>query len=145
MAGSATPWPSTQGAVAGTATADGDRPLFATALRGYERNQVDDYLDRRDTELSELRSQLADLRAERDRAVQDAESKSKELRDARAKSAHLEPAAKEDSFGFRAEKLLRMAEQEAAEIRSSASRESSSIVERARTEPRRTGTRSSRR
>ena len=56
MAGSATPWPSTQGAVAGTATADGDRPLFATALRGYERNQVDDYLERRDTELSELRS-----------------------------------------------------------------------------------------
>ena len=134
MAGSATPWPSTQGTVAGTATADGDRPLFATALRGYERNQVDDYLDRRDTESSELRSELADLRAERDRAVQDAESKSKELRDARAKSAHLEPAAKEDSFGFRAEKLLRMAEQEAAEIRGSASRESSSIVEKARTE-----------
>ena len=134
MAGSATPWPSTQGAVTGTAIADGDRPLFATALRGYERNQVDDYLDRRDAELSELRSELADLRAERDRAVQDAESKSNELRDARAKSAHLEPAAKEDSCGFRAEKLLRMAEQEAAEIRSSASRESSSIVEKARTE-----------
>ena len=134
MAGSATPWPSTQGAVTGTATADGDRPLFATALRGYERNQVDDYLDRRDTELSELRNELADLRAERDRAVADAENKSKELRDARAKSAHLEPAAKEDSFGFRAEKLLRMAEQEAADIRGSAGRESSSIVEKARTE-----------
>jgi len=134
VAGSATPWPSTQGAVAGTATADGDRPLFATALRGYERNQVDDYLTQRDKELSGLRAELADLRAERDRAVSDAESVGKELREARAKSAHLEPAAKEDSFGFRAEKLLRIAEQEAADIRGSASRESASIIEKARTE-----------
>ena len=48
MAG-ATPWPSTPTPNGGaTATADGDRPLFATALRGYERNQVDDYLTQRD-------------------------------------------------------------------------------------------------
>ena len=132
MAGSATSW-STQ-APAGTATADDDRPVFATALRGYERNQVDDHLDRRDKELAALRSELAELRSERDRAVADAESKDQELREARAKSARLEPAAKEDSFGFRAEKLLRMAEQEAADIRSSAGRESSSIVEKARTD-----------
>jgi cell division septum initiation protein DivIVA len=132
VAGSATSW-STQ-APAGTATADDDRPVFATALRGYERNQVDDHLDRRDKELAALRSELAELRSERDRAVADAESKDQELREARAKSAHLEPAAKEDSFGFRAEKLLRMAEQEAADIRSSAGRESSSIVEKARTD-----------
>ena len=133
MAG-ATPWPNTPNSTAATATADGDRPLFATALRGYERNQVDDYLAQRDKETAGLRAELADLRAERDRAVAEAESTGKELREARAKSAHLEPAAKEDSFGFRAEKLLRIAEQEAAEIRSSASRESASIVEKARTE-----------
>jgi len=119
----ATPWPSTPTPNGGaTATADGDRPLFATALRGYERNQVDDYLTQRDKELSGLRAELADLRAERDRAVSDAESVGKELREARAKSAHLEPAAKEDSFGFRAEKLLRIAEQEAADIRASDAR-----------------------
>jgi cell division septum initiation protein DivIVA len=130
-----TPWPSTPTPTGGaTATADGDRPLFATALRGYERNQVDDYLGRRDKELSGLRAELADLRAERDRAVTEAENAGKELREARAKSAHLEPAAKEDSFGFRAEKLLRMAEQEATDIRSSASRESATIIEKARTE-----------
>ena len=136
MAGSATPWSSTPAPAgsAATAPADGDRPLFATALRGYERNQVDDYLAQRDKELSGLRAELADLRAERDRAVAEAESTGKELREARAKSAHLEPAAKEDSFGFRAEKLLRMAEQEAADIRSSASRESTNIIEKARTD-----------
>jgi cell division septum initiation protein DivIVA len=133
VAGSATSWSSTD-APAGTATADGDRPLFATALRGYERNQVDEHLDRRDRELASLRAELDDARAERDRALAEAESRSQELRDARAKSAHLEPAAKEDSFGFRAEKLLRMAEQEAADIRSTASRESAGIIEKARTE-----------
>jgi cell division septum initiation protein DivIVA len=130
----ATPWPSTPTSTAPTAPADGDRPAFATALRGYERNQVDDYLAQRDKELAGLRAEAADLRAERDRAVAEAENTGKELREARAKSAHLEPAAKEDSFGFRAEKLLRIAEQEAAEIRSSASRESASIIEKARTE-----------
>ena len=40
----------------------------------------------------------------------------------------------EDSFGYRAEKLLRIAEQEAAEVRTHASRESAAIVEQARTE-----------
>jgi len=136
VAGSATPWPSTPApdGAAATATADGERPQFATALRGYERNQVDDYLAQRDKDLSSLRAELADLRAERDRAVAEAEGTGKELREARAKSAHLEPAAKEDSFGFRAEKLLRIAEQEASDIRSSASRESTNIIEKARTE-----------
>jgi len=131
VAGSATSWSTETPA---TATADDDRPLFATALRGYERNQVDEHLDRRDRELAALRTELSDVRAERDRALAEAESRSQELRDARAKSAHLEPAAKEDSFGFRAEKLLRMAEQEAADIRSTASRESAGIIEKARTE-----------
>ena len=42
--------------------------------------------------------------------------------------------AVEDSFGYRAEKLLRIAEQEAAEVRAHASRESAAIVEQARTE-----------
>ena len=40
----------------------------------------------------------------------------------------------EDSFGYRAEKLLRIAEQEAAEVRTHASRESAAIIEQARTE-----------
>jgi cell division septum initiation protein DivIVA len=134
VAGSATPWSNTPAGAAATATADGDRPPFATALRGYERNQVDDYLAQRDKDVAALRAELADLRAERDRAVAEVDSTGKELRDVRAKSAHLEPAAKEDSFGFRAEKLLRIAEQEASEIRSSASRESTNIIEKARTE-----------
>jgi membrane protein involved in colicin uptake len=40
----------------------------------------------------------------------------------------------EDSFGYRAEKLLRIAEQEAAEVRAHASRESAAIIEQARIE-----------
>ena len=108
MAGSATPGPNTPApaGAASTATADGDRPQFATALRGYERNQVDDYLAQRDRDLSSLRAELADLRAERDRAVAEAEGKGKELLGGpRRRSAHLEPAAKEDELRYRRELL----------------------------------------
>lgn len=46
----------------------------------------------------------------------------------------MEPKSVEDSFGYRAEKLLRMAEHEAAEARTHAARESAAIIEQARTE-----------
>jgi len=130
--------------VAGTATsptptpaahaATGDAPLFDTALRGYERRQVDEFVTEKNKEVSRLTMELAEANRQRRLATEHAESTEKELREARARSAHLEPAAPEDSFGFRAEKLLRMAEQEAAEVRVHASRESAAIVEKARSE-----------
>lgn len=116
------------------ATPDGgtEHP-FDTALRGYERRQVDEFVAARAKEISRLKAQLADERAQRQAATERADATVTELREVRARSAH-EPADPQESFGFRAEKLLRMAEQEAVEIRGNAGRESASIVEQARKE-----------
>ena len=110
-----------------------DQP-FDTVLRGYERRQVDDVVSRLKSELSQLKDELTDAQRKRRLANEHAEATERELRDLRAKSAHSEPRSVEDSFGYRAEKLLRIAEQEAAEVRTHASRESAAIIEQARTE-----------
>lgn len=110
-----------------------DQP-FDTVLRGYERRQVDDVVSRLKSELAQIKDELTDAQRKRRLANEHAEATERELRDLRAKSAHSEPRSVEDSFGYRAEKLLRMAEQEAAEVRTHASRESAAIVEQARTE-----------
>ncbi|HZG90316.1 MAG TPA: hypothetical protein VEZ42_08890 [Pseudonocardia sp.] len=116
-----------------SAPASGE-PTFDTVLRGYERRQVDEFVSRHRDQLTALREELAEAQRQRKLATEHAEATETELRELRARSAHGEPAVKEDSFGYRAEKLLRMAEQEAAEARSHASKESAAIIERARTE-----------
>ena len=110
-----------------------DQP-FDTVLRGYERRQVDDYVGRLKDEITQLKDDLAEAQRKRRLANEHAEATEREMRDLRAKSAHSEPRSVEDSFGYRAEKLLRIAEQEAAEVRTHASRESAAIIEQARTE-----------
>jgi hypothetical protein len=107
---------------------------FDTALRGYERRQVDEFVAERQKEVSRLRVELAEAQRQQRLATEHAEATETELRELRAKSAHVEPKSVEDSFGYRAEKLLRMAEHEAAEARSHASRESAAIIEQARTD-----------
>ena len=77
----------------------------------------------RNKELAWLKMELAEAHRQRRLATEHAEGTEAEMRELRASSAHSEPAAIEDSFGYRAEKLLRMAEQEAAEVRTQASRE----------------------
>jgi hypothetical protein len=107
---------------------------FDTVLRGYERRQVDEYVSKQKDEITKLQDDLAEAQRKRRLANEHAEATERELRDLRAKSAHSEPRSVEDSFGYRAEKLLRIAEQEAAEVRTHASRESAAIIEQARTE-----------
>jgi hypothetical protein len=107
---------------------------FDTVLRGYERRQVDEFVVEKNKEIAWLKMELAEAHRQRRLATEHAEGTETELRELRANSAHTEPASIEDSFGYRAEKLLRMAEQEAAEVRSQASRESAGIIEQARTE-----------
>ena len=107
---------------------------FDTVLRGYERRQVDDYVAKAKDEIAKLKEDLSEAQRRRRLANEHAEATERELRDVRAKSAHSEPRSVEDSFGYRAEKLLRIAEQEAAEVRTHASRESAAIIEQARTE-----------
>jgi hypothetical protein len=111
-----------------------DGQSFDTALRGYERRQVDEFVVDRQKEVARLRMELAEAQRQQRLATEHAEATETELRELRAKSAHVEPKSVEDSFGYRAEKLLRMAEHEAAEARSHASRESAAIIEQARTD-----------
>ena len=120
-----------------TATPSGSQSVslpFDTVLRGYERRQVDEFVAKQKDELAKLQDELSEAQRKRRLATEHAEATERELRDVRAKSAHAEPRSVEDSFGYRAEKLLRIAEQEAAEVRTHASRESAAIIEQARTE-----------
>jgi DivIVA domain-containing protein len=108
---------------------DVERRRFVTVLRGYDRIEVDEYID-------DLLAVVATLRtsaAEADRNRRAAEERAKEAERRATESANAQPApAPTEGFGVRAERLLRLAENEAAEIRAAAAAESSSIVERAR-------------
>ncbi len=138
MAGPATSTTSTQSSSTSSSapsTSSGtETQQFDTVLRGYERRQVDEFVVEKNKEIAWLKMELAEAHRQRRLATEHAEGTETELRELRANSAHSEPASIEDSFGYRAEKLLRMAEQEAAEVRSQASRESAGIIEQARTE-----------
>jgi cell division septum initiation protein DivIVA len=111
-----------------------ETPAFANVLRGYDRNQVDDHLSRLQADNDAMRRELGESDTRRQRAEQQAAAAEKELKAARATPAKAPQAAPEESFGFRAEKILRLAEQEAAEIRAVTSRDSASLVEKARAE-----------
>ena len=102
---------------------------FDTVLRGYDRTQVDAHLAELAAENARLRRQAADADRRRQNAEQHASAAEGEFRTLQAQRQGSGP---EEGFGFRAEKLLRLAEQEAAEARSSAAREASSLVDQAR-------------
>ena len=93
---------------------DAERRRFVTVLRGYDRIEVDEYIDDLLAVVATLRTSAAERRA------------------AESANAPQPAAAPTEGFGVRAERLLRLAENEAAEIRAAAAAESSSIVERAR-------------
>jgi hypothetical protein len=92
--------------------AERESPRFDHVLRGYDRVQVDQYVRGLLEENAGLRRDLETVRAARPSPT----------------SRHYDvdtPA--EDSFGFRAEKLLRLAEQEAAEMRTGAARDAQAV------------------
>jgi len=122
------------GQVRETADDEADRARFVTVMRGYDRVEVDEYV--RDTRRSaqRLRAELADSEGRRRRAEQQAESVEKEVRGLRAKIDARPSAPAEEGFGIRAERLLRIAEQEAAEIRAGASREAAATLQHGRAE-----------
>ena len=103
---------------------------FDTVLRGYDRTQVDDPLSRVVEENAELRRQAADADRRRQAAEQHASATESEFR--KLQSQRPGSAVPEEGFGFRAEKLLRLAEQEATELRATAAREASTLLEKAR-------------
>jgi cell division septum initiation protein DivIVA len=106
------------------------RPQFEIALRGYDRTAVEAYLDAQVAERQALRQEVETSDRRRRLAEQHAASTERENRTLREDRAAAVPAG--DGFGVRVEKLLRMAEQEAAEAREGASREASALLEQAR-------------
>jgi cell division septum initiation protein DivIVA len=112
---------------------------FDLVRRGYDRSQVEEHL-------ASVATQLAELRVAAQRERRRAEWAEHELGKARAQlgrqsaqppvqqpSQQAEAGAAEPSgFGYRVERLLRAAENEASEVRSSAAREATALLERAR-------------
>lgn len=111
-----------------------DVRTFDSALRGYERRQVDQFVADRTEEVARLLRDLAEAQRQRRLATEHAEGTERELRELRATMVAGGAEGSRNSFGYRAEKLLRLAEQEAAEARNHATRESAWIIELARTE-----------
>jgi DivIVA domain-containing protein len=108
---------------------DVERRRFVTVLRGYDRIEVDEYIDDLLAVVATLRTSAADA----DLSRRTAEERAAAAERRAVESAKAQPAAAPtEGFGVRAERLLRLAENEAAEIRAAAAAESSSIVERAR-------------
>ena len=96
-------------------------PSFEVVRRGgYDRDQVD-------SQLRDLKERLAAAEAGRKAAEQRATTEA-EKRPAR------EGGPTQESFGFRAEKILRLAEHEAADVRSRAASEATTLIEQARAE-----------
>jgi hypothetical protein len=127
---------------------------FDLVRRGYDRQQVDHYVQTVVAQVAELRKAhqlLSTQLAEHEQGQQPLRAQIMELQTAyqrehtRAEQAHTELRALQSQleqvgeqpggqggFGYRVEKLLRAAEDEAADVRSSAAREAASELERAR-------------
>lgn len=133
----------------------GQSAIFDLVRRGYDRQQVDEHIRAVVAQLSELQqahqpllsqlndlqqqqqpmaAQLSDLQQAHQREHRRADWAEGELRNARAQLEQLKEQGdgSQQGFGYRVEKLMRTAEQEAADVRSSAAREATSLLERAR-------------
>ena len=129
---------------------------FDLVRRGYDRQQVDEHIRMLINQLNELQqahhpmvnqlnelqqqqqpmaAQLAELQQAHQREYRRADWAEGELRNTRTQLEQLKDQGEgsgQQGFGYRVEKLMRTAEQEAADVRSSAAREATSLLERAR-------------
>ena len=104
-------------------------PQFDMVLRGYDRIEVDEYI-------AAILEENAALRRE----IEARAARPPEQRRAEPQPAVAAPSPQpydvdtpaEDSFGFRAEKLLRLAERESAEMRTRATRDAEAVEAAAR-------------
>lgn len=102
--------------------------VFDLSRRGYDRDQVDDQMR---TLLEQLAGAEDALQQERERAER-AEAEIRGSRSEVGQQADGPAAASAEGFGHRLEKLMRAAENEASEVRASASREAGALLEQAR-------------
>jgi hypothetical protein len=118
-----------------------DLQRFVTVLRGYDRIEVDECLRRIAASVGELRAELSTRR----QAPPDPETRpvasdpvasdpvaSDPVAPDRAAADRAAADQMERSFGVRAERLLRLAETEARDMRAGAAQEATALVERAR-------------
>jgi DivIVA domain-containing protein len=110
--------------------ADVERRRFVTVLRGYDRIEVDEYIDDLLAVVATLRTSAAE--ADKGRRTAEERAAAAERRAAESANAPQPVAAPTEGFGVRAERLLRLAENEAADIRAAAAAESSAVLERSR-------------
>ncbi len=104
-------------------------PAFATVRKGYEPAAVDARFALLAESVSALRTALAESERRRALAEQHAVAVEEEIRTVRS---GLGPA--ETGFGARAERMLRLAETEAEQIRGAAQRTAAEVTERARSD-----------
>jgi hypothetical protein len=106
--------------------------MFDLVRRGYDRRQVDDHMQTLGAQLAEV--QLAHQRENRRAEWAEGELKTarSQLEQQSAQLAESQSSGGQQGFGYRVEKLMRTAEQEAAEVRTSAAREATALLERAR-------------
>jgi hypothetical protein len=130
----------------------GQSAIFDLVRRGYDRQQVDSYVRTLVVQLNELQqahqplinqlnelqqqqqAQVSELQQAHQREHRRADWAEGELHTTRSQLEQLKEQGDggQQGFGYRVEKLMRTAEQEAADVRSSAAREATSLLERAR-------------
>jgi cell division septum initiation protein DivIVA len=116
----------------GAATAPAtDGVTFPLVVRGYDRRLVDQFVGEQRRALRELGAKLADTERRLRQATEHASGDAAEQQRLREELAAKRAGAPE-GYGARAEKLLRLAESEAADMRANASRESVALIEQAR-------------
>jgi vacuolar-type H+-ATPase subunit H len=102
-------------------------------LRGYDRIEVDEYIEKLLTENAALRRELETSAAQPAApSPRPAPAQQGSAQQGSASSYYDVDTPAEDSFGFRAEKLLRLAEREAAEMRTRATRDAEAAEAAAR-------------
>jgi len=118
-----------------TPRAPGSPGAFDVTLRGYDRTQVDERvadLVRQLAAANEQNRAISSRLADEQRRADTAERQVRELRSAAPPRSG--DAESGQGFGYRAERILRMAEAEAHETRSVAAKEATELLERARAE-----------
>jgi hypothetical protein len=112
--------------------AEPSRPAFPTVRRGLDAAAVEAHIARLDASMAELRAALEDSERRRTMAEQHAVAVEEEIRVVR--SGLQATPAPEAGFGARAERMLRLAETEAEQIRTAANRSAAEVTERSRGE-----------
>lgn len=115
------------------------RQPFPAARRGYRPDAVDAHLRRLQQSMETMRAALRESERRREQAEQHALAIEDEIRVVRADGAAARAstevgAGPESGFGVRAERMLRLAETEAADVRAQSTRSANDLLDRTRRE-----------